>query len=117
MALYFVGYSSPFMAMVAQIGTSGFTWSTFVNMLLSIFTNPIFLGALGTAAISAFVFKNNNFLSTFIIPIMLIVVVMNIFVIPNTFLLDSSMPVLLKSIVMVVLNSLMVLAGIDFVRG
>ena len=117
LVFYLMGYKPmAFQTLSGQFeGKSAGSW--ILNQLYSIFSNPIFLSALGISAVTSFIMASGNFSVMYVIPIVLLVTFSNIFILPSSFLFDQAVPMVLRMIIGTFLNLLMFLAIIDFVRG
>jgi len=112
--LYLMGYQAPLVAVLTKSGNIG--WNFIINKMLAIFTDPAFLVALGVSGVSAYLFSGNQSVM-FVFPIMLLVIIANIFFMPTSYLMEAQIPVEIKTIVTAWLNMMLVLGAIEFVRG
>ena len=112
--LYLMGYQAPLIAILTRSGEIG--WEFIINKMLAIFTDPAFLFALGVSGVSAFLSSGNQSV-LFVFPIMLLVIMANIFFLPTSYLMEAQVPVEVKTIITAWLNMLLVLGAIEFVRG
>lgn len=122
---YLVGFCSPaliiggFCQGVEQLsgtlGTDSPAASSGIESILSIFSNLQFLGLIGIATVSAILLGGNfNILSVF--PIFLAVVAINFFILPISFIFTLEYDATLKIIFGLLLNALIVMSIVEFVR-
>ena len=114
LVLYLMGYQAPIIAILSQSGNVG--WEFIINQMLAIFTNPAFLLALGVSGVSAFL-SGGNYSVQFVFPIMLLVILANLFFLPTSYLMEAQIPVEIKTIITAWLNMLLTLGAVEFVRG
>ena len=121
--LYFMGFSPPLLGLMGEVGvsTSGTgvpMAETLINSLFSIFTNPTVLTALAVTAIAGFLTSGTNGQNImFLVPIMIIVVGLDLFVLPMNFILSSDVPLEIGFVLFTFLNLMMMLTIMEFVRG
>jgi len=111
---YLMGYEAPVLAILSQSGDIG--WDFIINQMLSIFTNPAFLVALGVSGVSAFL-SSGNYSVTFVFPIMLLIILSNIFFLPTSYLMEAQLPMEIKTLITAWFNLLLTLGAVEFVRG
>ena len=113
---YLMGYEAPAIAILSGLSGSE-SWEYVINSLFKIFTDPVFLGAIGFTAFTTLITSSGNYAVHYIVPIMLLVILANVFFLPTSFIMDAELPVEIKTIAMVYLNSLLMLGAVEFVRG
>ena len=116
-ALYLVGYESPFLELVDNLGTEDTVLTGFSQSILGLLTNPIFLLGIGITAISSFLTTSGYGSASFLGAIMLVYFALNYFVLPTSFLFDMNLPLTLRAVFFVILNTISLLGGLEFVRG
>lgn len=116
--MYFMGYTSPFVELMGQVGTESVSWNLVINGIFAIFTNPTFLATIGIASISSLLFLGGSSQSVlFIIPIIILIAFADFFVLPTSFLLQAGVPEAFKFIANTFLNMSLMLTIIEFVTG
>jgi len=115
LALYFFGYAPPFLKMMENLNTTK-PHEALLNTFVSIFTNPVFLAALGVSAIASFI-TGGGFGIIYLFPILMLTAFLNIFVLPTDFIFNAGMPLELRLIIMGILNLFLVLSIVEFIRG
>ena len=113
--LWMMGYTSPFYATVSNM--SGNIAGDLLNSFILIFTNPTFLALLGVSAVASYFSGGSNFSVTYLIPMLLVLVMLNYFLLPINFIFDMAMNPMLKVIIGGFLNLLLAFAMLEFVRG
>lgn len=117
-AFYLAGYQPLMWDMLSEtVGTSGSIAQTIINSIYSIFTNPLFLAALGISAITSYLLSGSNFSVFFIIPLLMLVVFANIFILPSSYLFDTTLPTFVRGVIAVFFNIFMLGAILQFVGG
>lgn len=115
---YFIGYQpAAFVALSSGIGNDSDVGQTLLNSLYNIFTNPLFLTALGVSVVTSFVLQGGNEAALFIIPAIIFSIIMNLFILPTTYLFDPTVPEIMRLIIGTFLNLFLGLAIVEFVRG
>jgi hypothetical protein len=115
-SLYLLGYTPVFMALAGQVGTSQPITATLFNSLIAIFTNPIFLIGLAVAGLTGFL-SGGNFSVIYVIPLLMIISIANIFVLPTSYLLMLDIPLVIQLIINTLLNTMLMLSIVEFIRG
>lgn len=117
-AFYFAGYQPLILTTLGgQVGTTTPIATTLINNLYAIFTNPLFLSALGISAVTSFVLGGGAFSVVFLIPLIMISVFANIFILPSSYLFDATLPPEMVLIIGVFFNLFLMLTILEFVRG
>lgn len=90
-----------------------------INAIMSVFTNPIYLTAIGTAAVVGFIIGGSSFAIFFIVPAIMISIISRIFINPTSYLyaLTSGIPYPGNLIVILFFMIMLILAIISFVKG
>jgi hypothetical protein len=101
----------------SAVGTGGLNINSIINMIYSIFTNPAFLLILIGSMVTGFLLSGSNFSVIYIIPIFILLVVVNLFVFPTSFLFDEALPVLMKVVIGMLFNIFLILSVVEFIRG
>jgi len=113
--LYIMGFTSIGSSFVSKYG-SELTLGTVTDILIANSGTILGLGiGLGAAAVAATWLS--GFGAVYIIPAYLISVVVTIFVLPLSFLLDPSLDLMAKTLITGFFNIMMVLSVLDFIRG
>ncbi|HID09494.1 TPA: hypothetical protein EYP13_04650, partial [Candidatus Micrarchaeota archaeon] len=89
---YLLGYEAPILYVLAQSEEGG--WDI-IGEMLNIFTDERFLAAIGFSTVVAFL-ASGNYSVTFIVPIALLLIIANIFILPTSYILDAQLPEELK---------------------
>lgn len=117
-ALYLVGYTSPFVKMMGEVGIENVTFNSVINGIWAIFSNPVFLASLGIAAIGSLLLIGGSGQSTlFIVPIIILMAFANYFILPTGEILASNLPTIIKFITNTFLNLFLMSTIIEFVAG
>ena len=118
--LYVVGYESPFIEVIGQIGTETPILDTLINSLYTAFTNPIFLIGMAAAGVAS-VAGNWGYSSTaFLGPLMIFVgasFIANFFVLPTSFIFQATLPTPISLIIFAFLNLFLLLGLLEFIGG
>jgi len=115
LALYFFGYAPPFLKMMENLDTAK-PHEALLNTFANIFTNPIFLAALGVSAVASFL-TGGGFAVIYLFPILMLTAFLNIFVLPTDFIFNAGLPFELRLMIMGILNLFLILSIIEFIRG
>lgn len=113
--LYFLGYTSPFLAVVSA--TDGTMAQNLLNAMIGIFTNPVFLAIIGVSTVTGIFSFGRDFTASFLIPMLLLQVMLNFFVLPTNFITDMSMNPILQLLIGAFLNMMLAMAMLEFVRS
>lgn len=126
-AAYMFGMQSPAMAIIAAQGGAPFDIGTFIVDMLEKITGDLFLlGLLGAAATIGIISIMTGFGAMYIIPTIILAIVANLFVFPISDVIGgctasaaavSCLYGDLSLILMLILNTLGILAVLNFVRG
>lgn len=117
-AFYLGGYQPlVFQSFDDEIGSDQTLGESFINSLGAIFTDPTLLAVLGITAVSSFVLGGSQFSAVFIIPVFMLTVFANMFILPSTFFFDPSLPFFIKAVIGLFMNMLLMLAIVNFVKG
>lgn len=115
---YLMGYQpAAFTTLAGEVGTSEPIAQSLINAIGNIFTNPVFLAALGISAVASFLLSGGNFSVFFIVPLLLLSVFANMFILPSAFFFDPALPTFVKLFIGSLMNIFMLNAIISFVRG
>lgn len=115
---YLMGYEAPAVKVLTSMSEDGGNpWQTVINELGRVLTDPAFLGTLGLVGFTTLILSPNNYSVGFIIPILFLIVLSNIFVLPTSFITDAQLPGEIKTLALLYLNGLLTLGAIEFVRG
>lgn len=115
---YLMGYQPIiFTTLAGEVGTDQPIAQTLINNFFNIFSNPLFLTALGITAVASFLLSSANFSVFFIVPIIMLSVFANIFILPSSYLFDPNLPDFLKLFIGIFFNLFMMMAVINFIRG
>ena len=122
LAFYFAGYQPLILTSFGApypggVGTTTPIANVLINSLYAIFTNPLFLAAIGVSAVTTFLLGGGAFSVFFIIPLIMISLFANIFIIPSSFLFDQTLPPEMQLIIAVFFNLFLMLTILEFVRG
>ena len=109
-------FQSPFLALISSLGSDSPATGTLMAQMISIFTDPVFLGLIGVATVSTFLLSGSSTLPI-IFPIFLIVVVVNFFILPINFIFSASYDPTLKIMFGGILNMFLILGMVSFVRS
>jgi hypothetical protein len=104
-------------ALTGSVGSTTTIGVSFISQLMSIFTNPIFLAALGLAAVTSFIVGGGNFSVFFLFPILMLAIFANMFILPSNYMFDTSLPIFARALIGVFMNLILMLAIVNFVRG
>ncbi len=115
---YLIGYQPMAFEVFAQnVGTSESVAQSIINGIFSIFTNPAFLLAIGITAVAGFLLGGSGFSVVFIVPLFMLMIIANMFILPTSFFFDATLDPLTKNIIGIMINLFLVLTIIGFVRG
>jgi len=87
-----------------------------INQIFALITNPAFLISIGLASFVPFL-TGGNFSVLYVIPIAILFAMANFLILPTSFLLQVSMPVELKFILLGFMNLWLMLIAVEFIRG
>jgi hypothetical protein len=117
LSLYLLGYPSVFLALISQVGSEQPITSTLFTSLIAVFTNPVFLIGAAFAGITGFLTGGGNFSVIYMIPLLMLIAIANVFVLPTAYLLQMDMNPIIQLIINGFMNTLLMLTIIEFVRG
>jgi len=115
--LYLAGYTSPFLALEDKLGSNTNLLDTLLTDMINIFTNPAFLTAIGIGAVASLLVGSGNYSVIYLVPVVMLSVFMNYFILPLSFIYDVTLPGLIKTLFVVFMNLFLFLAVIEFIRG
>jgi len=110
-----MGYQPPIIALLSKTGGQD-SWDFIINQLLGIFTDPVFLASMGVAGVSAFLL-GGGYVVTYVFPILVLLVLANIFVFPISYIWQATLPTEIQTLVTAWFNFLLILGAVEFVRG
>lgn len=113
---YLLGYTAPVIYLLSNMGGESTAWEFVINQMLKIFTDPTFLTIIGVSAVAT-ILTSGNYSVMFVFPIMLLYIIANVFFLPTSFILESQIPLEIKTIFLAYFNLLLYLGAIQFVRG
>jgi hypothetical protein len=116
-AMFYVADYQPVGLIMLNQQTLNLSPASIINMFLNMFNNPIFLSALVIAPVAALAGGAGSFSVIFIIPIIILTIVAQLFILPSSYILDPTMPDVLKILVSTFFNIFMALTIVSFVRG
>lgn len=116
---YLLGYQAPmFDILASSAGTGGPSGQTIINAISNIFSNPAFLVALGLSAVAPFLTGGGaGFNAVFVVPLFLLTIFANLFILPSSYLFDANLPVFLRTFIAILFNLTLTLSIISFVKG
>lgn len=123
---YLMGYNSiVFSTLIGSIGTDQPIAQNLLNQIAQVFISGTTSGLavsiialLGIAGVATFLGSGSNFLSFFVVPLVLMgILIANFVFFPLSFMFDQTLPVLFKYGIFGFLNLWLLLAIIGFVRG
>lgn len=116
--VFYLGGYQPLIwtALTDEVGSDQGIGEAFLNSLGDIFSNPTLLAILGVAAISSFLIGGAQFSAVFIIPLFILGVFANIFIIPSAFFFDNSLG-FIGTALGLFMNLLLMLAMVNFMKG
>lgn len=118
MVFYLMGYQpAMFVELSSAVGTEESAAQKIINNIYAIFTNPAFLVMLGVSAVSSFLVAGGNFSIFYIIPLMILVTIANMFILPSSYLFDNTLPFFFRTAIAIFFNLFLTLAIIEFVKG
>lgn len=109
------GFCSPVENLQSTIGTDTPVAGDTISQLLAIFSDPLFLALVGLATVSTFLL-GGNFTITFLVPIFMIVVLINFFILPISFIFAIGYDPFLKILFGLLLNAFLILSIVEFSR-
>jgi len=123
-ALYLLGYTSPFLEILSQTGveesgSASIIWNNIINNFLSVFSNPILWTTMAVPIVGSILMSGSSGQSSyFVIPLLVLTTVLaNFFVLPTTYIFSAEIPTIVKIIVNSFLNLFLLLTIIEFVTG
>jgi len=125
-ALYLLGYTSPFLEVLNQTGVDSSTgeasasnfWDYFINKFLETFTSKEFLATMAIPIVGSILLSGSSGQSGyFVIPILFLTVMANFFILPTTFIFSAELPAILKVLINSFLNLFLLLTIVEFVTG
>ena|SRR3990167_5528803 len=123
-AFWFFGYPPAAYSLLTQSGINIETGEavpiadTMINGIRNLFSDPLFLAAIGIPLVlSVFIGGSGGQSVYFVIPLLMLTVFMNIFIFPTSFIFNQDMPVILRAIFNLFLNSMLMMSIIEFIRG
>lgn len=88
-----------------------------MSSMFAIFSDWRLLAMIGAVSVSAWLLGGSSFSVMFFIPLLMLSAVLNYFVLPTSFLFDSTLPDVLRIGVAVFFNILLLLTMLEFIRG
>lgn len=117
---YMMGYHGAMWDTFSSAGGIGSTEpisSTIMSSMFAIFSDWRLLAMIGAVSVSAWLLGGSSFSVMFFIPLLMLSAVLNYFVLPTSFLFDSTLPDVLRIGVAVFFNILLLLTMLEFIRG
>lgn len=103
-------------ALAGEVGTDRGIGEAFINSLGDIFSNPTLLAILGVSAVASFLLGGASFSAVYIIPLFILGVLANVFVIPSAFFFDNSLG-FIGTVLGLIMNLWLMLAIVNFMKG
>lgn len=117
LVFYLGGYQAlMWNALSNEVGTDQTIGESFLNSLGDIFSNPTLLAILGVSAVTSFLLGGASFSAVFIIPLFILGVLANVFIIPSTLFFDPSVG-FIGTALGLFMNILLMLAIVNFMKG
>jgi hypothetical protein len=117
---YWMGVTSPFWAAWEQQGEEAMGFESVMKVILgSITVNADVISAALLALVVTAIATSllGGFSATFVVPLLLLLAVAQYFILPISFLFDLTIPIQMRAPLIFLLNMMMVLAIMDFIRG
>ena len=99
------------------IGSTEPISTTIMSSMFNVFTDWRLLAMIGAVSVSAWLLGGSSFSVMFFIPLLMLSAVLNYFILPTSFLFDSTLPDFLRIGVAVFFNILLLLTMLEFIRG
>jgi len=116
-SLYFFGFTSPLLLGLEAVTSGGEIGTTLLDSFINIFFNPIFLSIIGVTAVASYLTSGAGNSITYVIPIFMLLLILNLFILPTSYILSAEMTPIIKLFVSGFLNLLLGLAITEFIRG
>jgi len=116
--LYLMGYQPAFLYIWGQYNYSpSALFDALFKAITGIVTDPTFLAVFGTATVITLVSSSGQGLVSLVFPVFLAGILLNTFFLPTSYLFSAGLPEFLKMFIQGLLNIMLAIGLINFVRG